>query len=279
MAGELSGILGHVDRIADLDLEGVEPTSHVVAAGERAARRRAVDEPAARGGARPGAGALRGRLPRPLAAGRRRLMADLLDLTVAEAAAKIAAGEISARGVRRRLARRRRGRRPERLPLARRRRRRPPATGTAAGESAPAGEGDRDPLRRRRPGARRLRPAGRRADRDQGHLRHRGHPDHRRLEDPRGLPAALHRDRRAQADRGRRPRARQDQHGRVRDGVLERELRLRAGAATPGTATASPAAPRAARRRSSRAGSPRRRSAPTPAARSASPPRSAASSG
>lgn len=31
MAGELSGILGHVDRIADLDLEGVEPTSHVVA--------------------------------------------------------------------------------------------------------------------------------------------------------------------------------------------------------------------------------------------------------
>ncbi|HET7120986.1 MAG TPA: Asp-tRNA(Asn)/Glu-tRNA(Gln) amidotransferase subunit GatC [Solirubrobacterales bacterium] len=31
MVGELSGILGHVDRIANLDLEGVEPTSHVVA--------------------------------------------------------------------------------------------------------------------------------------------------------------------------------------------------------------------------------------------------------
>jgi aspartyl-tRNA(Asn)/glutamyl-tRNA(Gln) amidotransferase subunit C len=31
MEGELSGILGHVDRIAALDLEGVEPTSHVVA--------------------------------------------------------------------------------------------------------------------------------------------------------------------------------------------------------------------------------------------------------
>lgn len=30
MAGELSGILGHVDRIGKLDLEGVEPTSHVV---------------------------------------------------------------------------------------------------------------------------------------------------------------------------------------------------------------------------------------------------------
>jgi aspartyl-tRNA(Asn)/glutamyl-tRNA(Gln) amidotransferase subunit C len=31
MTGELSGILGHVDRIGKLDLEGVEPTSHVVA--------------------------------------------------------------------------------------------------------------------------------------------------------------------------------------------------------------------------------------------------------
>ena len=31
MAGELSGILEHVDRIGTLDLDGVEPTSHVVA--------------------------------------------------------------------------------------------------------------------------------------------------------------------------------------------------------------------------------------------------------
>jgi len=31
MVGELSGILGHVDRIGNLDLDGVEPTSHVVA--------------------------------------------------------------------------------------------------------------------------------------------------------------------------------------------------------------------------------------------------------
>jgi aspartyl-tRNA(Asn)/glutamyl-tRNA(Gln) amidotransferase subunit C len=30
MAAELSGILEHVDRIAALDLDGVEPTSHVV---------------------------------------------------------------------------------------------------------------------------------------------------------------------------------------------------------------------------------------------------------
>jgi aspartyl-tRNA(Asn)/glutamyl-tRNA(Gln) amidotransferase subunit C len=30
MAGELSGILDHVDRIGALDLDGVPPTSHVV---------------------------------------------------------------------------------------------------------------------------------------------------------------------------------------------------------------------------------------------------------
>jgi aspartyl-tRNA(Asn)/glutamyl-tRNA(Gln) amidotransferase subunit C len=30
MARELSGILGHVDRIAELDLDEVEPTDHVV---------------------------------------------------------------------------------------------------------------------------------------------------------------------------------------------------------------------------------------------------------
>jgi aspartyl-tRNA(Asn)/glutamyl-tRNA(Gln) amidotransferase subunit C len=30
MAGELSGILEHVDRIAQLDLDDVEPTTHVV---------------------------------------------------------------------------------------------------------------------------------------------------------------------------------------------------------------------------------------------------------
>ena len=31
MTGELSDILGHVDRISQMDLDGVEPTSHVVA--------------------------------------------------------------------------------------------------------------------------------------------------------------------------------------------------------------------------------------------------------
>ena len=31
MAGELSGILDHIEKIEELDLEGVEPTSHVIA--------------------------------------------------------------------------------------------------------------------------------------------------------------------------------------------------------------------------------------------------------
>ena len=30
MAGELSGVLEHVERISELDLDGVEPTSHVI---------------------------------------------------------------------------------------------------------------------------------------------------------------------------------------------------------------------------------------------------------
>ena len=71
MTGELSGILEHVDRIGKLDLEGVEPTSHVVALENVLRRRRAAAEPAAGGGARLGAGTGRRRLPRPLAAGRR----------------------------------------------------------------------------------------------------------------------------------------------------------------------------------------------------------------
>ncbi len=29
MAAELSGVLAHIERISELDLEGVEPTSHV----------------------------------------------------------------------------------------------------------------------------------------------------------------------------------------------------------------------------------------------------------
>ena len=34
MSSELSGILDHVDKISELDLEGIEPTSHVVEQAE-----------------------------------------------------------------------------------------------------------------------------------------------------------------------------------------------------------------------------------------------------
>jgi aspartyl-tRNA(Asn)/glutamyl-tRNA(Gln) amidotransferase subunit C len=30
MSGELTGILGHIEKIGELDLDGVKPTSHVV---------------------------------------------------------------------------------------------------------------------------------------------------------------------------------------------------------------------------------------------------------
>ncbi len=69
--------------------------------------------------------------------------------------------------------------------------------------------------------------ARRRADRGQGRARHRGPADHVRVEDPRGLGPAVRRDRRPQAPRSRPADPRQDQHGRVRDGLLDRALRLR----------------------------------------------------
>ena len=63
---------------------------------------------------------------------------------------------------------------------------------------------------------------------------------------------------------------RQDQHGRVRDGLLHRELRPSSRRATRGTSTACPAAAAAARRRRSRRARRWARSAPIPAAPSAS---------
>ena len=105
----------------------------------------------------------------------------------------------------RRLPRARRGRRgPERLHLGRR----GPARRTCTRDA----------------------PAARRAARRQGPLLHRGRAEPGRLADPRGLPAAVHRDVGRAAAGRRRDAARQDQPGRVRDGLLERELRLRAGA-------------------------------------------------
>ena len=95
----------------------------------------------------------------------------------------------------------------------------------------------------------------------------------------RGLVAAVPRDG-DPAAAGRRHRdLGQDQHGRVRDGLLDRELRLRADPQPVGPGPD----PRRVRRRVRRPRWPRSRrrwpSAPTPAARSGSRPRSPARSG
>ena len=133
---------------------------------------------------------------------------------------------------------------------------------------------DRAPGRRR--GAARPR---RRADRRQGRHGHQGPADHLRLEDPRGLDPALRRHAGQPAARGRHADPRQDQHGRVRHGLLHRALGLRPDPQPLGPRRGSPAAPAAAPRQRWRPSRRRWRSAPTPAARSASPPPSPARSG
>ena len=108
----------------------------------------------------------------------------------------------------------------------------------------------------------------------------RGVPHHLRLEDPRALRAALRRDRgRRGSARRRRGAPRQAEHGRVRDGLVERELRPSARRATRGTSTRVPGGSSGGSAAAVAAGLAAARSAPTPAARSASRRRSAASSG
>ena len=71
------------------------------------------------------------------------------------------------------------------------------------------------------------RSAGRHPGRGQGQPGHPRFPHHLRLPHPRELPLPVRSHRRAPAsERGGRHR-RQDQHGRVRHGVVDRELRLR----------------------------------------------------
>ncbi len=89
MAGELSGILEHVDRIAALDLDDVEPTTHVVRLRTCCApttpdpslpRERALEN-----APDPADGAFR--VPSPQA-----VTAELLELSAAEAIGRIEAG-------------------------------------------------------------------------------------------------------------------------------------------------------------------------------------------
>ena len=70
-------------------------------------------------------------------------------------------------------------------------------------------------------------PARRCPDRGQGRARHQGSADHVWLEDPRGLGSAVRRDGGPAPEGGRTPDPRKDQHGRVRDGLLDRALGVR----------------------------------------------------
>ena len=84
MAGELSAILDHIEQIAELDLDGVEPTTPRGRARERAARRRAAARACRASVALAQAPDVAGRrLPRPEPAGRLMDVSELLDLTAA----------------------------------------------------------------------------------------------------------------------------------------------------------------------------------------------------
>ena len=94
MVEELPAILGHIERMESLDLEGVEPTTHVVHIEN--VLREDVPRPSlprgdgARAGARPAPERLRGSEPGA------HVSSDLLDLTAAEAGARVRDGELSA---------------------------------------------------------------------------------------------------------------------------------------------------------------------------------------
>ena len=94
--------------------------------------------------------------------------------------------------------------------------------------------------------------------------------------DPRGLSPALRRDGRRAPRGGGRGHRRQDQLRRVRDGLVDRELRVRRHAQPLGSASGFPAARAADRRRRSPPAWCRSRSARIPADRSASRRRCAA---
>ena len=177
---------------------------------------------------------------------------DILELTAAQAAERVRAGDLDAERALARLPRPRAGRRPERVHvgLRRGRARRCPTARPLGG--VPIGVKDL--------------------------FCTEGIPSQagsRILEDYRPPYTATSVERLNAAGRAD---ARQDQPGRVRDGLLDRELRVRADA--------EPVGPHARARRLVAAARPPRwrpawcrgRSAPTPAARSASPPRCAGSS-
>ena len=116
------------------------------------------------------------------------------------------------------------------------------------------------------------RPAGWLAGRGEGYSLRARRADDVRFADAGQLSAAVRCDRDRQAARGRCRAHRPHEHGRVRDGRLDRELGVSGDAQSRGTSSGRPAAPAAARRRAWRPAWRRWRSAPTRAARFASRP-------
>ena len=136
------------------------------------------------------------------------------------------------------------------------------------------------PRRRHRSRARTLArcAARRRAGRAQGQPLHARRAHHRLVADPRGLRAAVRRDGRHPPRSGRRGHRRQDELRRVRDGLVDGELRLRPVTESVGARSDAGRIERRIGRRGRGAAWRRWRSGRTPADRSASRRRSAASS-
>ena len=93
ISGELSNILEHIEKIGELDLDGVPADDARRRGPQRAAPRRAAALPAARGRARAGPRRGRRRLPRAQPDG----MSDIIALTAAQAAAAVERGELDRR--------------------------------------------------------------------------------------------------------------------------------------------------------------------------------------
>ena len=266
LAGQLAVILESVAPVAEVAADDIPPTSHAAAADQRLPRRRRRARPDAEQALAGAPAVEEQRFRVPADPGGGGVMSDLTRLHGRRGSPRpLAAGETT-RG-----------------------RGRPGPTWTGSPRStAPCTPSCTSTPRARWPAAaavdaRRaagepLRPLAGVPDRGQGRAGHAGAADDVRVADPRGLGAAVRRDGR-RAAQGRRPGdPRQDQHGRVRDGLLDRALGLR-----PDPQPVGPRPdPRRLRRRLGGGGrrlrGAARASAPTPAARSASRRRSPAPS-